>query len=261
MPVLLFYTFKLNTTKNHRRLKLIAGRPITGATVNRDLACLKTAFSKGIQWGLVLSNPVKMVKFYSEKDRARTRYLSPEEKAALLAVCSPELRRIVLVALKTGMRKSELLFLRWLDVDFGANLIKIRKSKSGRMRFIPLHPDVRRVLNDLPVGGDFVFTSSGREVLSVDGWVRTQFEAALDKEEIRNFKFHDLRHTFTSEMIMRGADLKTVSELLGHATTAMTERYSHLSPAHKNLAINLLAEEGSVSLAMPNVRQALEKGA
>ena len=190
-----------------------------------------------------------MVKLYSEKDRARTRYLSPEEKAKLLAACSPELRRVVLMALKTGMRKSELLFLRWLDVDFGANLIKIRKSKSGRMRFIPLHPDVLKVLTGLPKGGDYVFAGSSGDALTVDGWVRTQFDAALDKAEIRNFRFHDLRHTFASEMVMLGADLKTVSELLGHATTAMTERYSHLSPVHKNLAINLLAQEGGDRMA------------
>jgi integrase len=246
--------------KNYRRQKTISGRPVTGATVNRDLACLKTAFSKAVQWGLVSSNPVKMVKLYSEKDRARTRYLSPEEKARLLAVCSPELRRIVLAALKTGMRKSELLTLRWLDVDFGANQIKIRKSKSGRIRFIPLHPDVLEILKDLPKSGDYIFTGSRGDALTLYGWVRTQFEAALDKTGIRNFKFHDLRHTFASEMIMRGADLKTVSELLGHATTAMTERYSHLSPAHKNLAINLLSQEGKAPLAMPKVLQELGKG-
>ena len=247
--------------KNHRRQKMIGEtRPISGATVNRDLACLKTAFSKGLQWGLVSSNPVKMVKLYSEKDRARTRYLSPDEKSKLLAICSPELRRIVLVALKTGMRKSEILTLRWLDVDFGANQIKIRKSKSGRMRFIPLHPDVLEVLKDLPKGDDLIFTSSNGNAVTLYGWVRTQFDAALENTGIRNFKFHDLRHTFASEMIMRGADLKTVSELLGHATTAMTERYSHLSPSHKNLAVNLLAQ-AKAPLATPKVLQEVGKGA
>ena len=238
--------------KNHRRQKLIGEKQISGATVNRDLACLKTAFSKGLQWGLVSSNPVKMVRMYSEKDRARTRYLSTEEKAALLAACSPELRRIVLMALKTGMRKSELLSLRWQDVDFGANQIKIPKSKSGRMRFIPLHPDVLEVLKELPKGGDLIFKSSNGNALTLYGRVRTQFDTALAKAEIRNFRFHDLRHTFASEMIMLGADLKTVSELLGHANTAMTERYSHLSPTHKSLAVNLLAQE-SKAVAAPVV--------
>ena len=247
--------------KNHRRQALIGQRPISGATVNRDLACLKTAFSKGVQWGLVPSNPVKLVKLYSEKDRARTRYLSPTEKAALLAACSPELRRLVLIALKTGMRKSELLGLRWQDVDFGANQIKIRKSKSGRMRFIPLHSDVLEVLNDLPKGGDIIFTSSNGNAYTLYGQVRTQFDVALGKAGILNFRFHDLRHTFASEMIMRGADLKTVSELLGHANTAMTERYSHLSPTHRALAVNLLAQEGKASApATPRALRGPRKG-
>ncbi len=251
----------LERYKSSRRECLHGGNPITGATINREMAILKTAFNKAIEWGLLESNPVERVKFFSEKDRGRTRYLSTDEKAKLLAILSPELRRFVIVALKTGMRAGEILGLKWLDIDSNANQIVVRKSKSGRMRFIPLHSDVAEVLRSLPKHGEFVFSDKHGERYGRSSWIRTQFERALEQAGIRDFHVHDLRHTFASELIMKGADLKTVSELLGHSSTRMTERYSHLSPHHKSLAVNLLAQEGKAPLAKPKVLQELEKGA
>lgn len=246
--------------KAHRKQQQIGGRPLAGSTINRDLAALKCAFSKGMEWGLVKENPVKAVKFYGERDRARTRYLSSEEKKRLLSVCSTELRRVVLFALKTGMRKGEILNLRWTDIDLTANRIKVGKSKSGRSRFVPIHSDVLGVLQGLPHRGEYVFPDQNGSRMTLYGWIRTQFEGALDKAGIRDFRFHDLRHTFASELVMRGADLKSVSELLGHSTMAMTERYSHLSPSHKALAVNLLAQEAPQPLATPKVIKELESG-
>ena len=233
----------LERYKASRRATLHANRPITGATVNRELAILKTAFNKGVEWSLVNSNPVERIKFFSESDRARTRYLSADEKAKLLAAVSPELRRFIIIALKTGMRHSEILGLRWTEIDFRANQILIRKSKSGRMRFIPLHPDVVEVFDSLPKHVEYVFSNSRGERYNRSCWVRTQFKRVVNQIGIRDFHIHDLRHTFASELVMKGADLKTVSELLGHSSTRMTERYSHLSPHHKSLAVNLLAAE------------------
>lgn len=237
------------------------GKQISGATVNREMAILKTAYNKAIEWGLLESNPVERVKFFSEKDRGRTRYLSADEKAKLLAACSPELRRFIILALKTGMRAGEIFGLKWSDIDPNANQIMVRKSKSGRMRFIPLHPDVVEVLESLPRHGEFVFSYKQGERYGHSSWIRNQFEKALDQAGIRDFHIHDLRHTFASELIMKGADLKTVSELLGHSSTRMTERYSHLSPHHKSLAVNLLAVEAKPVQAMPQVLQELQKAA
>ena len=235
----------LERYKASRRATLRADKPITGATVNRELAILKTAFNKGIEWSLVDSNPVERIKFFSEKDRARTRYLSADEKAKLLAAASPELRRFIIIALKTGMRLSEILSLKWADIDLNVNQILVRKSKSGGMRFIPLHRDVVQVLSSLPKRGDCAFSNARGERYSRSCWVRTQFETLVDRIGIRDFHIHDLRHTFASELVMKGADLKTVSELLGHSSMRMTERYSHLSPHHKSLAVNLLEAEAN----------------
>lgn len=218
----------LERYKSSRRETLRAGKPITGATINREMAILKTA---------------------------------GEEKTKLLAVLSPELRRFVIMALKTGMRAGEILGLKWPDIDANANQIVIRKNKSGRMRFIPLHPDVAEILSSLPKHGEFVFSDKHGERYGRSSWIRTQFEKALDQAGIRDFHIHDLRHTFASELIMKGADLKTVSELLGHSSTRMTERYSHLSPHHKSLAVNLLAVEAKPVQVLPKVLQKLAKRA
>ena len=244
--------------KAHRRQTPVGDHFVSGARVNRELALLKQTYNKGIDWGLVLDNPVKRVKFFSEKDRSRTRYLAQGEKDRLLNLCTPFLRRIVLVALKTGMRQAEILNLKWADIDFNSNQIVLKRTKSGKIRYVPIHPDVLVVLQGLPKGRECVFFDDN-EARSWHGKRRVDFEAALDQAGIRDFRFHDLRHTFASELVMKGADIKTVSELLGHSTTRMTERYSHLSASHKGLAINLLASEAKPVVGISKVILEVEK--
>jgi len=237
------------------------GKAISPATVNREVSILKTAYNKGIEWELVKENPIEKVKFFSERDRARTRYLSGDEKARLLASVSPQLRSFCIVALKTGMRFSEILGLKWLDIDPNSNSIMLRKTKAKTIRHIPIHPDVAEVLRSLPKRGDFVFSNETGNSYNRFGWFRFHFKKAAAQLGLRGVTIHTLRHTFASELVMKGADLKTVSELLGHSTTRMSERYTHLSPSHKALAVNLLAQEGKAPLAVPKVLQELEKGA
>jgi len=244
--------------KSHRRRTPVGDHYISGARVNRELALLKQAYNKGIDWGLVMDNPVRRVKFFSEKDRGRTRYLTQSEKERLLNACTSFLRRIVLVALKTGMRQTEILDLKWTDIDFNANQIVLKRTKSGKIRYIPIHPDVVAVLQGLPKGRKYVFFDDS-ESRAWHGKRRVDFEAALEQAGIRDFRFHDLRHTFASELVMKGADIKTISELLGHSTTRMTERYSHLSASHKGLAINLLGSDSRPVAGISKVILEVEK--
>lgn len=243
--------------KAHRKQAVTAGRQISGARINRELSLLKTVFNKGVEWALVESNPVQRVKFFCEKGRARTRYLTAEEKHRLLAVCPPALRRIVIMALKTGMRQGEIFGLKWADVDFSAGQLGLKRTKSGMIRFVPMHSDVRTILVSLPRIGEHVFEGD-RGGPTWHGARRAEWDKAVDAAGLRDFRFHDLRHTFASELVMRGADLKTVSELLGHSTTRITERYAHLSPAHKAVAITLLASEAPAPLAAPKVLRDIE---
>jgi len=211
------------------------------ATVNRELACLKTLFNKAIEWGKLEFNPMKRVKLLKENNQ-RIRYLEEDEIKRLIENCSDHLRPIVLLALNTGMRRGEILNLKWDDIDFRQKIIYIRNSKSGEKREIPMNDIVITTLQQMKKisCGPYVFTNKeGRPFQKV----YKGFKAALRRAGINNFTFHDLRHTFASHLVMNGADLKTVQELLGHKTFNMTLRYAHLSPDYKRKAVDDLASE------------------
>jgi integrase len=207
------------------------------ATVNKELACFKTMFSKAVVWGMSTSNPIKKVSMFREPP-GRVRFLSQEEIDRLLFEAADHLKPIIIVALYTGMRKSEILKLTWKDIDFEHRLLFVRNSKNGSSRQIPMAQDVVRVLQPLPATQSRVFTGTQQNSVSS---IRTGFENAVKRAEIEDFSFHDLRHTFASYMVMAGVDILTVKELLGHRTLAMTARYAHLSSAHKSRAVETLS--------------------
>ena len=207
------------------------------ATVNREIACLKAIFNKAIQWGKATENPMDKVKLYKENNQI-VRYLTEKEMVKLIENSTGYLKPIVIIALNTGMRLNEIINLQWKDIAFEQKIINIIDSKNGEKREIPVNDIVINVLKDWKnrSEGSFVFTKGGKPISKRS--VQSRFKTALKRAGIRNFRFHDLRHTFASHLVMNGTDLKTVQELLGHKTFDMTLRYAHLSPDHKRLAID-----------------------
>jgi integrase len=177
---------------------------------------------------------------YRENNQ-RDRFLSQEEIEALLKACSPHLLSIVEVALHTGMRKGEILSLTWEQIRGG--LIYLRETKSKRPRQIPIEERVGEIFKELQAKNRW---KSSYVFLGLDGKplgdVKKAFLGACRRAGIENFKFHDLRHTFASHLIMKGASIKAVQKLLGHAESRTTDRYSHLAPDHLKDAVNLLAD-------------------
>ena len=209
------------------------------ATVNRELATLRHMFNKAVEWGYVKETPVKGVKMLKIPP-GRTRFLEPAEIDALLKQCSPHLKPIMLTALNTGMRLSEILNLRWSNVNLRMKTISIEKSKNNERRLIPINERLYRELNKLSLHrqSDFVYCGDdGRPY----GSVQKGFRAACRRAEIRDFRFHDLRHTFASHLVMAGVNLRAVQELLGHKDIKMTMRYSHLSRQHLQEAVGRLS--------------------
>lgn len=265
------------------------------ATVNSYVNPLKGAMSRAVEWGLVEQHDLHKVKAL-RTDNAVVRFLDKEEESSLLETLRirdkrikderetanlyrykrnyplfPELRDfnfadhlepIVLVAMNTGLRKGELLSLRWENVDLENNFLTVTgsKAKSGKARHVPLNQTAKitfqKWLADVQqhsAENDYSEkTLDSNKVAKANGYVfegengnhlldfKKAWGKLLDEASISNFRFHDLRHHFASKLVMAGVDLNTVRELLGHGSLDMTLRYAHLAPEHKAAAVNLL---------------------
>ncbi len=234
--------YKAERIKEVKKSKLNYGKEqfISPATVNRSLAVLKSMFNKAIVWGKAEHNPCNAVKLFKENNQ-RLRFLEREEIDKLLTNCCEHLRSIVVVALNTGMRKGEILGLKWRDIDIKRNIIHLYDTKNGEKREVPMNEVVQKTIISVLKNPEsqYVFCNQDSKPY---GNVRTSFFTACNKSGIVNFRFHDLRHTFASQLVMSGVDLNTVRELLGHKSLKMTLRYSHLSPDHKKRAVDILGK-------------------
>lgn len=217
------------------------------ATVVRYLAALSHVCSIAIkEWGWMDENPITKIKKPREP-RGRERFLSDAERERLLASCeqaSHSLYVIVALALSTGMRRGEIMGMRWSQVDFARKRITIHKTKNGEVRVVPLvghvfellkaMNKVRRIDCDLVFPGDV----AGRPFDIQKPWY-----AALTAAEIVNFRFHDLRHSAASYLAMNGASMLDIAAVLGHKTLAMVKRYAHVSDLHTERVVEQMTNK------------------
>jgi integrase len=143
------------------------------------------------------------------------------------------------------MRKGEILRVKWTDIDFKNNVIYLLDTKNGDKKEVLINDMVKRALIQQPKYKDGPYAFCNRDGRPFRD-IRKSFIAALKKSGIINFRFHDLRHTFASQLVMSGVDLNTVRELMGHKSIRMTLRYAHLSPAHKKRAVDVLGQKWSL---------------
>lgn len=210
---------------------------------NRVLATLSHMYTLAVEYKAVLVCPVKTAK-KRIKEKARLRYLTPEEVSRLLDLCPEHLRPIVEVALHTGMRKSEILSLRLgREVNLAERRITLgvggMRTKNDEVRHIPLNETAYQVLARVAEGkrpGDYLFVWKGKRILDI----KTSWSRVLQEAGIEDFHFHDLRHTFASNLVMSGVDLYVLRDLLGHKDIKMTQKYAHLSPDHRAKAVTVL---------------------
>jgi integrase len=225
---------------------------------NSCMRVLNRIFNMAIEWGYVEANPVKALKLYKEAKR-KVRFLSAEEETILLE-CLPESMKVMFrVDLHTGMRKGEILGLLWENVDLLNKLVVLDKTKSNKIREIPMTEEVYGLLlakyrERKPSREDYVFPSADNKPYKDVA----AFRKAVRLSGIQNFRFHDIRHTFASRLVMAGVDLVTVKELLGHAELSTTMIYAHLAPKHKRAAIAQLEtylgkEKEGVSESEPKI--------
>ncbi len=232
-----FNTYKLEQFQSER---LKGGNK--PATVNRLLAVFAHMFTKAVDWSMMNKETVANIKIKMlPENNKRLRYLSKEEIQKLITSCDPHLKPIVITALNTGMRKSEILNLKWEQADLRHGFILLDITKNGERREIPINETLRGILQGITRRLDipYVFYNpiTGKPYTKD---LKRSFQTALKKAGIKDFKFHDLRHTFASHLVMAGVDLTTVKELLGHKDIKMTLRYAHLAPSHKVKAVDIL---------------------
>lgn len=218
------------------------GRTVSAYTVANELAVLRHLLRLAKRWGYVDAVPEITL---PKKPEGRLRYLEADELRRLLDACrasrNPYLAAIVTIAVHTGMRKGEILGLEWPRVDLSTSRITLYRTKSGKPRGVPINRAVYEVLialeSDPARRAGLLFKKRDDRAW---GQIRRAFEGALTKAGIKEVRFHDLRHTAASHLVMRGATLQEVKELLGHADLTMTLRYAHLSPAHLRGAVERL---------------------
>ena len=209
------------------------------STVNRYLAVMSHACTLAErEWGWLESNPVRRVGRLKEPS-GRVRYLTDKERGRLLgavkATDHPHLYSIVLIALTTGARRNEILSLRWRNVDLKKGIAIIEDSKNNDRRSMTLVPQVLEELKKLRkirhIDDDLIFLhpKSGKPSYF---YFEKAWREARQRARIKDFRFHDLRHSCASYLAMNGATTAEIAAVLGHKTLAMVKRYSHLSDEH-----------------------------
>jgi site-specific recombinase XerD len=214
----------------------------SGSTVNRYRSLLSSIFAHAVRSGKIASNPVGRVERYPEGE-ARIRFLDAGEERALRAVIgaqSEEHEAEFDLALNTGLRRGEQYGLTWDRVDLERGLLTV-DGKTGR-RHVPISSAARVAIEKLwrsSNGSRFVCPDKQRDD-QLD-W-RRWFEEACITAKVDNFRWHDLRHTFASRLVMKGVDLTSVQKLLGHRSILTTQRYAHLSLGHLQSAVEKLVD-------------------
>jgi len=291
-----------NALTNWRARRQNDGRQ--AATINRDMATLRAAFTYAVEQGLIPVHPMARIKPLKLDKSPKVRYLDEAEEKRLLDALDareekirkgrdshnewrrergykplPDLRQqpfadylkpMVLLSLCTGMRRGEVFNLHWTDIDFARATLTVRGAvaKTGTTRHIPLNAMAIGVLKgwrEQTAGAGLVFPAVSpptrrrpKNAADRPEWakktrkkaktpgafdnVNKAWRALLDKEHanIKNFRWHDMRHHFASKLVMAGVDLNTVRDLLGHTDIKMTLRYAHLAPQAKAAAVEKL---------------------
>lgn len=227
------------TPKRIEDFKSFMSEKYSNAYVNRYLSCIKTIFNIGIKNELIKTTPMKAVKMMKE-DNHKIRYLTADEEARLFKELPEHLKPIVICALQTGLRKSNILQLRWELVDLEFRFIEVlaQQNKGHKIIKIPISDKLLETLESLPKNSEYVFANpdTGKPYRDIS----EGFKNACDRANIENFRFHDLRHTVATRLVEKGIDLRVVQEIMAHSTIVTTQRYMHPTPKRKLEAISVL---------------------
>ena len=240
------------STKDIEDFKLLRIQEVSPSTVNRSLSVFRHLLNLAKRWKKFFGeNPVSIAGLL-EENNVIERILTTEEESRLLESSISYLRPIIIAALSTGMRRGEILGLKWSEVDFQRNSIIVSQnnSKSKKQRKIHINATLRKMLMEIKLKSgqvDYVFVDNkGNRIKSI----RTAFEAACRRAGLMDLRFHDLRHTAATRLVEMGVNIVSVSKILGHSDIKMTMRYTHPEDSLKE-ALELLSkfEQSATNIA------------
>jgi integrase len=254
-----------------------AGRVAT--TVMRDIFTLSSVLRRAVRLGKLTDNPIRWVDKPRIDRRPKIRFLDQQEESRLRAAlnardaemreardsangwrqerqrellpCRPHfgdhLTPAVLLSMNTGLRRGELLALRWESIDFSRRILTVEggTAKNRQTRHVPLNDEAIGLLNRWREQ-----TSGGRRIFDVSTGFRTTWPKLLKRANTTKFRWHDLRHHFASRLVQLGVPLNTVRDLLGHSSVAMSLRYAHLAPDQRREAVAKLNEKPLLALTL-----------
>lgn len=228
----------------------VSGKKRASATILKYLVTLSHIFSMCIkEWHWIESNPVMRVTKPS-LPKGRTRFLDDDERKRLLEECQKSknlyLYTIVVLDISTGMRRSEILNLKWQDIDFERERIVLHETKNGEVRVLPLVGLAHKLINQMKDqqrnNTSLLFPSQKDPKKPID--FRSAWRVVVKNAGLENFKFHDLRHSFASYCVMNGSSLNEIADLLGHKSyQSITKRYCHLSDAYRKDVVSSMNEK------------------
>ena len=236
----LFFAGELRAIRRLTVQRYITARlaDVSNATVTKELNVLKHLLELAVnEWEYIPVNPARRIK-PPKAPPGRVRYLQPTE----LRAAPGWLRPIIALAVATGMRRSEILKLRWLDVDLNGRRVLLPRTKNGDGRIVYLNRLALQAIEWLPASektkpADLLFPGLRGAKVSM------KFVHLCRELDVSDFHFHDLRHTAASWLRMQGADIHTVAQLLRHKDLRMAARYQHLSPGFLAEAVGRRLDE------------------
>lgn len=265
------------------RLELWKGRRLNSGrrptTVLRDIFTLSSVLSRAVKCGKLTENPIRRLEKPRIDRKPRVRFLDASEEARLreaLRLRDVEMRAVreagnarrrtrheeplpprsqfgdhltpaVILTMNTGLRRGELLKLRWSSLDFDHRLLTVEggTAKNRQTRHVPLNDEAMSMLTRWREQSE-----EGPRVFGVMTSFNTAWPHLLERAKITKFRWHDLRHHFASRMVQVGVPLNTVRDLLGHSSIAMSLRYAHLAPDQRREAVAKLNERPILALTM-----------
>ena len=236
MPLLHINTSAIRKYRQERHEQ----KKLTAATVNRDLSVLRRVLYWGVEEGFLASNPVGRLRMERER-RTKRPVMSLREEQLLLAASPEHLQRIITCALHTGMRRGEILSQRWEDIDFDNRILHVTHSKTpeGEAREIPLSNRLYTMLLAHRGKRGPIFTYGGDAIKII----KTTWASSLRRSGIRHFRFHDLRHTANTRMMLAGVLQEVRREIIGHSSQRsrdVNDRYTQIELPEKREAIRKL---------------------